>query len=168
MNIWIVIASALAYFGVLFSIAYYSERKAEKGQSIVSNPYVYALSMAVFCTAWTFYGSVGRAASTGVGFLPIYFGPSLTAPLWLLILRKIIIISKREKITSIADFISARYGKNAKLGVLVMVVAVAGIIPYISIQLKAIATSFEVLTQTHLINEVLKRLVFLSLSFYSV
>lgn len=166
MNIWIVISSALTYFGVLFSIAYYSERKAEKGQSIVSNPYVYALSMAVFCTAWTFYGSVGRAASTGIGFLPIYLGPSLTAPLWLLILRKIIIISKRERITSIADFISARYGKSAKLGVLATIVAVVGIIPYISIQLKAIATSFEVLTQTHLINEVITETIFLDTSHY--
>jgi Na+/proline symporter/nitrogen-specific signal transduction histidine kinase len=166
MNIWIVIISALAYFGVLFSIAYYSDRKANKGKSIVSNPYVYALSMAVFCTAWTFYGSVGRAASNGVGFLPIYLGPSLTAPLWLLILRKIIIISKRERITSIADFISARYGKSAKLGVLATVVAVVGIIPYISIQLKAIATSFEVLTQTHLISEVITETIFLDTSHY--
>ncbi len=166
MNIWIVIASALSYFGVLFGIAYYSDRKAIAGKSIVSNPYVYALSMGVFCTAWTFYGSVGRAASAGVGFLPIYLGPSLTAPLWLIILRKIIIISKREKITSIADFISARYGKNTKLGVLATIVAVTGIIPYISIQLKAIATSFEVLTQTHLINEVITETIFLDTSHY--
>jgi Na+/proline symporter len=147
MNIWIVITSALAYLLILFCIAYYSERKAEKGESIVSNPYVYALSMAVFCTAWTFYGSVGRAATTGVGFLPVYLGPTLTAPLWLIILRKIIIISKREKITSIADFISARYGKGTSLGVLASLVALFGIVPYISIQLKAIAVSFEVLTQ---------------------
>lgn len=166
MNIWIVIASALAYFGILSGIAYYSERKAAEGQSIVSNPYVYALSMAAFCTAWTFYGSVGRAVSTGVGFLPIYLGPTLTAPLWLMILRKIIIISKRERITSIADFISARYGKNTKLGVLATVVAVAGVTPYISIQLKAIATSFNVLTQTHVVNELITETIYLDTSHY--
>lgn len=166
MNIWIVIASGLAYLGVLFGVAYYSEHKAIQGKSIISNPYVYALSMAVFCTAWTFYGSVGRAASAGAGFLPIYLGPTLTAPLWLLLLRKIILISKRERITSIADFISARYGKSTQLGVLATIVAVFGIIPYISIQLKAIATSFDVLTQTHLVNEVITKTIYLDTSHY--
>lgn len=166
MNIWIVIASGLAYLGVLFGVAYYSERKAAEGKSIISNPYVYALSMAVFCTAWTFYGSVGRAASAGAGFLPIYLGPTLTAPLWLLLLRKIILISKRERITSIADFISARYGKSTQIGVLATVVAVVGIIPYISIQLKAISTSFDVLTQTKVVNEVITKTIYLDTSHY--
>ncbi|MFK7950814.1 MAG: ATP-binding protein [Saprospiraceae bacterium] len=166
MNIWIVIASGLTYLSILFGVAYYSERKATQGKSIVSNPYVYALSMAVFCTAWTFYGSVGRAASAGAGFLPIYLGPTLTAPLWLLLLRKIILISKRERITSIADFISARYGKSTQLGVLATLVAVVGIIPYISIQLKAIATSFDVLTQTHVVNEVITETIYLDTSHY--
>ena len=166
MNIWIVIIFGLAYLGLLFGLAYYSERKARQGKSIISNPYVYALSMAVFCTAWTFYGSVGRAASTGAGFLPIYLGPTLTAPLWLILLRKIILISKRERITSIADFISARYGKSTQLGVLATIVAVVGIIPYISIQLKAISTSFDVLTQTHLVNEVITETIYLDTSHY--
>lgn len=166
MNIWIVIISGLTYLGLLFGLAYYSERKARQGKSIISNPYVYALSMAVFCTAWTFYGSVGRAASAGAGFLPIYLGPTLTAPLWLILLRKIILISKRERITSIADFISARYGKSTQLGVLATIVAVVGIIPYISIQLKAISTSFDVLTQTHLRNEVITQTVYLDTSHY--
>lgn len=166
MNIWIVIGSGLAYLGILFGVAYYSERKATQGKSLISNPYVYALSMAVFCTAWTFYGSVGRAASTGAGFLPIYLGPTLTVPLWLLLLRKIILISKRERITSIADFISARYGKSTQLGVLATIVAVVGIIPYISIQLKAIATSFDVLTQTHVVNEVITKTIYLDTSHY--
>ena len=166
MNIWLVIVSALAYFGILFGVAYYSELKATQGKSIISNPYIYALSMAVFCTAWTFYGSVGRAASAGAGFLPIYLGPTLTAPLWLMLLRKIILISKRERITSIADFISARYGKSTQLGVLATIVAVAGIIPYISIQLKAISASFDVLTQTKVINEVITETVYLDTSHY--
>lgn len=150
----------------MFGVAYYSERKAIQGKSLVSNPYVYALSMAVFCTAWTFYGSVGRAATSGAGFLPTYLGPTLTAPLWLILLRKMILISKRERITSIADFISARYGKSTQLGVLATIVAVVGIIPYISIQLKAISTSFDVLTQTQIVNEVISEAVFMDTSHY--
>ncbi|MCB0161704.1 MAG: hypothetical protein KDD83_26385, partial [Caldilineaceae bacterium] len=80
----------LLYMSVLFTIAYVGDKRADAGRSIIRNPYVYALSMGVYCTAWTFYGSVGRAASTGVGFLPIYLGPTLMAALWWVILRKII------------------------------------------------------------------------------
>lgn len=109
---------------------------------MVANPYIYALSLAVFCTAWTFYGSVGKASKSGLGFLPIYFGPTIFAPLWIIVLRKMILISKSQRITSIADFISSRYGKSALLGVLVTIIAFLGIIPYISLQLKAIADSF--------------------------
>ena len=111
----------------------------------ISNPYIYALSIAVYCTAWTFYGSVGRAASSGVGFLPIYLGPTLMAALWWLVMRKIIRITKEHRITSIADFIGSRYGKSAFLAGLVTVIAVIGIMPYISLQLKAIAGSYQIL-----------------------
>ncbi|MFQ5612382.1 MAG: ATP-binding protein [Anaerolineae bacterium] len=142
---WVILLSSLAYIGLLFGIAYYGDKQADSGRSLVSNPYVYALSLAVYCTAWTFYGSVGRAASSGVGFLPIYLGPTLMAALWWLVLRKIIRISKVNRITSIADFIASRYGKSAVLGGLATIMAVIGIIPYISLQLKAISTSFTVL-----------------------
>src|SRR5881396_398496 len=101
--------------------------------------------MAVYATSWTFYGSVGRAAASGVGFLPIYLGPTLVAALWWLVLRKIIRISKVNRITSIADFIASRYGKSSNLGGLVTIIAVVGILPYISLQLKAISMSFSVL-----------------------
>ncbi|MGK5092556.1 SpoIIE family protein phosphatase [Deltaproteobacteria bacterium TL4] len=138
---------SVIYMGLLFVMAYYADKRSDEGRSIISNPYIYSLSMAVYCTSWTYYGSVGRAASTGVGFLPIYIGPTLMAILWVVILRKIIRISKVNRITSIADFISARYGKSVFLGGLVAVIAVIGIMPYISLQLKAVATSFNIIIQ---------------------
>ena len=137
---------SLLYLGLLFAVAYWAERRGRTNRSVANNPYIYALSLAVYCTAWTFYGSVGRAATEGLEFLAIYIGPTLTAPLWWVILRKMIRICNGQRITSIADFISARYGKSRMLGVLVTAVCVVGMIPYISIQLKAIADSFGILT----------------------
>ncbi len=136
---------SFVYIGLLFAIAYYGDRRADIGKSIISNSYIYALSLAVYCTAWTFYGSVGRAVRTGPGFLTIYLGPTLMAALGWLILRKIIRISKVHHITSIADFISSRYGKSATLGGCVTIIAVLGIMPYISLQLKAISMSFQLI-----------------------
>jgi len=133
---------SLCYIGVLFGVAYYGDKRADMGRSIINSPYVYALSMAVYCTAWTFYGSVGRAVRSGPGFLSIYIGPTLMATLGWLILRKILRISHIHRITSIADFIASRYGKSMTLGGVVAVIAVLGIVPYISLQLKAISTSF--------------------------
>jgi Na+/proline symporter/nitrogen-specific signal transduction histidine kinase len=141
---WVILTVAAAYLGTLFGIAYYGDKRADEGRSVIANPYIYTLSIAVYCTAWTFYGSVGRAVSTGVGFLPIYLGPTLMAAGWWLVLRKIIRISKAHRITSIADFIASRYGKSALLGGLVTVIAVIGILPYISLQLKAVSTSYLV------------------------
>src|SRR5262249_18842912 len=120
-------------------------RRAAAGRSIIANPYIYALSLAVYCSTWTFYGSVGRAATTGVGFLPIYLGPTLMVALWWDVMRKIIRISKAYRITAIADFIASRYGKSQMLGGLVTVIAVIGVIPYISLQLKAISGSYTIL-----------------------
>ncbi|MDF1597065.1 MAG: sensor histidine kinase [Acidimicrobiia bacterium] len=142
---WVIVGSALAYIGLLFLIARYADRRAERGHSLIANPYVYSLSLAVYCTAWTFYGSVGRAASAGIGFLPIYLGPTLMAGLWWVVLRKIIRISKQNSITSIADFISSRYGKGLALGVIVTGIAAVGIVPYVALQLDGIATSFALL-----------------------
>lgn len=137
---------SFGYTGLLFAIAYFGRKRADQGRSIISNPYIYALSLAVYCTAWTFYGSVGRAAKTGLGFLPIYIGPTLMAALGWLVLRKIVRISKVHRITSIADLIASRYGKSATLGVVVTIIAVLGIIPYISLQLQAISTTFLLLS----------------------
>ena len=143
---------SFGYMGLLFAIAYFGDRHAIIGRSIISNPYIYTLSMAVYCTAWTFYGSVGSAAVTGLGFLPIYIGPTLMVALGWLVLRKIIRISKIHHITSIADFIASRYGKSSTLGSVVTIIAVLGIIPYIALQLKAISTSFLILKGYPLIN----------------
>src|SRR5882672_4523124 len=122
----VIVLASFAYVGMLFAIAYYGDKRADEGRSIIANPYIYALSLAVYCTTWTFYGSVGRAATSGVGFLPIYIGPTLMAALWWLVLRKMIRISKANRITSIADFIAARYGKSSLLGGMVTVIAVIG------------------------------------------
>ncbi len=143
---------SFGYIGLLFAIAYIGDRHAQIGQSLVSNPYIYALSLAVYCTAWTFYGSVGRAATSGTGFLPTYIGPTLVATLGWFVLRKIIRISKVHRITSIADFIASRYGKSTTLGSVVTIIAVLGIIPYISLQLKAISTSYLVINDYPLIH----------------
>jgi len=141
----VIVLVSFAYLGVLFAIAYFADRRAERGRSVIANPYIYALSLAVYCTTWTFYGSVGRAASSGVGFLPVYLGPTLVVALWWYVWRKVIRISKTYRITSIADFIASRYGKSQGLGGLVTVIAVLGVIPYISLQLKAISSSFTIL-----------------------
>jgi Na+/proline symporter len=142
---WFILFVSFAYLCLLFAIAYYGDKRADAGRSLIANPYIYALSIAVYCTSWTYYGSVGRAASSGIGFLPIYIGPTLTFVLWWFVLRKIIRISKAHRITSIADFISSRYGKSARLSGLVTVIAVVGIMPYISLQLKAVSASFNIL-----------------------
>ena len=136
---------SLCYIGMLFAVAYYGDKRADIGRSIINSPYVYALSLAVYCTAWTFYGSVGRAVRSGPGFLSIYIGPTLVALLGWLVLRKILRISRIHRITSIADFIASRYGKSLILGGVVAVIAVLGIVPYISLQLKAISGSFLLL-----------------------
>ncbi len=138
---------SLAYLGLLFGVAFYGDKRADAGRSLIANPYIYTLSIAVYCTAWTFYGSVGRAATTGVSFLAVYLGPTLMAVLWWQLLRKIVRISKVNRITSIPDFIASRYGKSAFLAGLVTVVAVVGIMPYVALQLKAVSVSFDVLSR---------------------
>lgn len=145
MSTGLIISITLAYLGLLFGIAYYSERLSQKGHRWINSPVIYALSLAVYCTAWTFFGSVGRAATSGLSFLTIYLGPTIAAPLWIIVLRKIILISKNQRITSIADFISSRYGKSTWLGTLATLIAVFGVIPYISIQLKAITSGFDLM-----------------------
>ena len=144
---WVIVVTSFAYLGLLFAIAFYADKRADAGRSIIASPYVYSLSLAVYATAWTFYGSVGRAASDGVGFLPIYIGPTLMIALWWIVMRKILRISKQNRITSLADFIASRYGKSALLGGVVTVIAVIGILPYISLQLKAVSNSFTIVLQ---------------------
>ncbi|MCL6607122.1 MAG: sensor histidine kinase [Geminicoccaceae bacterium] len=136
---------SLLYLGLLFALASWGDRRAEAGRSVIANPYVYTLSLAVYCTAWTYFGSVGVAAAQGAGFLPVYLGPTLLALLFLGFVRKILVIAKAYGITSIADFASARYGKSGAVAGLVTIVALVGSIPYISLQLKAVATGVGLL-----------------------
>lgn len=142
----VVAVVSLIYFGILFAVAYYADRRREAGRSLISNSYIYSLSLAVYVTSWTFYGSVGRAATTGLDFLPVYLGPTLIAFSWWFLLRKMVRISKEQNIVSIADFISSRYGKSALLGGVVTIFAVLGIMPYIALQLKAVAHTFDLIT----------------------
>lgn len=135
-----------AYLGLLFAVARFGDARADAGKSIISAN-VYALSLAVYCTSWTFYGSVGRATSGGLSFLTIYIGPTLML-LCVGVIVKMIRISKAQRITSIADFIASRYGKSQLLAGLVTVIAVIGVVPYIALQLKAVAASLQILLDT--------------------
>lgn len=144
MNNYALITIIIIYLAVLFYIAFLGEKKRQS--KWVNNPYVYTLSLAVYCSAWTYYGSVGIAANSGINFLPIYLGPVIAAPLWIVVLRKIIRISKQHKISSIADFISLRYGNSRFLGALVTIICLFGTLPYISLQLKAVSETFEIMS----------------------
>jgi Na+/proline symporter len=148
MNSILLLVILSAYLAVLFYIAYWAEKKGNSKWT--NNPYIYTFSLAVYCTAWTYYGSVGVAADSGLSYLPIYLGPVIIAPSWILILRKIIRISRVNKISSIADFISLRYGNSRFLGAIVTIICLTGIIPYIALQLKAIAETFHVVTKTEI------------------
>jgi Na+/proline symporter/nitrogen-specific signal transduction histidine kinase len=157
MSNLVLVIIILCYLAFLFGIAFLADRKSKS--KWVNNPYVYTLSLGVYCTAWTYYGSVGIAANDGLNFLPIYLGPVIALPLWIVIMRKIIRISKQNKISSIADFISLRYGNNRFLGALITIVCVIGIVPYIALQLKAISETFEIMTvqssrqSTHILSD---------------
>ncbi|MDD2852647.1 MAG: stage II sporulation protein E, partial [Desulfuromonadaceae bacterium] len=143
-----VAAMSILYTVLLFLVAWYAHHRSETGRSIVNNPIIYSLSLGVYCTSWTFYGSVGKAATTGIDFLFIYLGPSLMAFSWLFLLRRIVTISKDHNITSIADFLSQRYGKSPWPGALVTLISFFGIMPYIALQLKAVSTTFAMLNGT--------------------
>ncbi len=142
----LVVVASFAYLLLLFAVAWFGDRRAQQGRSIIDNAWTYALSMAVYCTAWTYFGSVGRAASGGVWFLPIYLGPTLAMVLAWMVVRKMIRIAKTYRITSIADFIASRYGKSPLLAGLVTLITVVGIVPYIALQLKAISAGYALLT----------------------
>ena len=150
----LVVGISFAYLLLLFGVAYWADRRAALGRSVIDNAWMYALSMAVYCTAWTYFGSIGRAASGGVWFLPIYFGPTLAMLLGWMVLRKMNRIAKAYRITSIADFIGSRYGKSPVLAGLVTLIAVVGIVPYIALQLKAVSAGYAVLTSADMRGDV--------------
>ena len=141
MQGWIVIPVSLAYLGVLFLIAWYGDR--QKSWLFRWRPWIYSLSIAVYCTSWTFYGTVGQASADMWSFLPIYLAPIIVFTFGWRILARLILITKREHITSIADFIAARYGKSQGLAITVTLIAVIGILPYIALQLRGITMGLE-------------------------
>ena len=140
---WVVIAVALAYIGLLFLIASYGDRTRGLGRSGRTGALIYPLSLAIYCTSWTFFGSVGFASRTGFDFLTIYVGPALMIGLFSPLLIRIVRLAKANNITSIADFIAARYGKGQAVAATVALIAIVGTIPYIALQLKAVSSSLE-------------------------
>jgi len=139
-----VIATAITYVGLLFLIAYLGDRRAKKHPgSFLRSPFVYTLAISVYCTSWTFYGAVGSAARNGLEYLAIYLGPTLVFVGWWFVLRKLVRISHMQRLTSVADLLSSRFGKSSRLAVLVTVIAVIGIAPYIALQLKAVTSSIQ-------------------------
>lgn len=148
----LLIGVSFGYLLLLFAVASWGDRRAAQGRSVIGNAWVYALSMGVYCTAWTYFGSVGRAASGGIWFLPIYLGPTLAMVLGWVVLRKMVRIAKTYRITSIADFVASRYGKNQVLAGAVTLITLVGIVPYIALQLKAVATALAVLNPAASLN----------------
>lgn len=139
-----VIATAVGYVGLLFVLAYFGDRRARTHKkSFLHSPAVYTLSISVYCTSWTFYGAVGNAARSGLEFLTIYLGPTLVFVGWWFLLRRLVRISHLQRITSVADLLSSRFGKSNRLAVLVTCIAVVGIAPYIALQLKAVTSSIQ-------------------------
>jgi Na+/proline symporter/signal transduction histidine kinase/CheY-like chemotaxis protein len=138
---WVIVLIALAYIGFLFAVASYGDRGRPQWAVRGARPLIYPLSLAVYCTSWTFFGSVGLSSRQGIDFLTIYLGPVLMVGLFYPVILKIIRLAKSQNITSIADFIAARYGKNQAVAAIVTLVAVIGAVPYIALQLKAVSAS---------------------------
>jgi len=136
---------ALAYLVLLFLIAYLGDLDNFSIVNRLNPNVIYALSLAVYCSSWTFYGAVGTASVIGLDYIAIYLGPCLVFLFGYPVMRRIIIVCKKNSITSISDFISSRYEKSRRIGVLVTVIAVFGSLPYIALQLKAVSLSFLVL-----------------------
>lgn len=144
LSIGLIAVVALVYMAILFAIAFYGDRRRTP-LSPRLRAWVYSLSLAVYCTSWTFFGAVGQATDQLWSFLPIYLGPVLLMLFAPWVLQKMIMISKQENITSIADFIAARYGKSQALAVVVALICMVGVLPYIALQLKGIVLGVNLL-----------------------
>jgi Na+/proline symporter len=146
LSLPLVLGASLAYLLLLFAVAAWADRRAQAGRSVTRHAWIYTLSIGVYCSAWTYFGSVGRAATSGLWFLPIYLGPTLAMLLAWTLLRRMVRIARTHRITSIADFIATRYGKSRTLASLVTLIALVGVVPYIALQLKAIASGVALMT----------------------
>ena len=147
MPVWIVVCLSGIYIGVLFAIAWIGDRRNDAaGSAPERSPIVFALALTVYCTSWTFFGAVGTAASSGWNYLPIYLGPAMVFLVLPGLVKRIGDITQRESISSLSDFLAARYGKSRALAATATLAAIAGSVPYIALQLKSVATSFDALT----------------------
>jgi len=144
-----VLLMVFGYIGALFLLARWAERRAELGRPVTDNAYVYALSLATYCTSWTFYGSVGKVVDSGLLFLTFYIGPTVSIALWWFIARKLVRIKSSYHVSSIADILAARYGKSHRIGALATVMAFIGSVPYIALQLKSVITAFTMMVDNH-------------------
>lgn len=143
MDSQLILVLVCLYSGLLFAIAWLAERYGHRLQQPWWRPLVYTLSIGVYCSSWTFLGAVGQAVESGWDFLPIYLGPILLVLFGWRFLRRLLIISSRNKVTSIADFIGSRYGKNQRLAAIVTLVLVVGTLPYIALQLRAVGIAWS-------------------------
>jgi Na+/proline symporter/signal transduction histidine kinase len=141
---WAVVLSALVYLCFLFAIAHWGDQSGRRLMRGPARATIYALALAVYCTSWTFFGSVGLASRSGLDFLTIYIGPILVIGLGHVLLGRVVRIAKAQNITSIADFVAARYGKSERVAAIVCIIAVVGAVPYIALQLKAVSASLGV------------------------
>lgn len=141
MQAWLVVVTTVLYIAFLFAVASYGDKLAKTGRWRGGRPFIYALSLCVYCTSWTFFGSVGLAATSGFDFLPVYIGAGLMIAVGYPLVLRIVRLAKQQNITSIADFIAARYGKSQAVAAVVTLIAVVGALPYIALQLKAISAS---------------------------
>jgi Na+/proline symporter/signal transduction histidine kinase len=145
---WVVFAAAFGYLLLLFAVASFGDRLSRRRSAVKGRPLVYALSLAIYCTSWTYLGGVGLASQRGLEFAAIYIGPILIFTLGLPLIRRIITLAKSEKIVSAADFVAARYGKNPTVAALVALISLLGAIPYIALQLKAVSSSVSAMVGT--------------------
>ena len=137
---WVLLA--ILYVLGLFWIAIWGDKEGSTAKKLTRHPFTYSLSLAIYCTAWTFYGSIGEASRSGWSYLPILLGPILLYLFAFPLLRKMITVSHKQNITSVADFISSRYGKRPMTAPLVILISMLAVIPYIALQLKAIGSNF--------------------------
>ena len=139
---------SILYFGGLFWLARWGDSGTERAQAISRHPLVYSLTFAIYCTSWTYYGAVGNAAQTGWSYLPIYLGPLLLLIFGYPFIKKILEVSKKQNVTSLADFLSSRYGKRRYVAIFVTLIAILATIPYIALQLKALGMSFNIIASS--------------------
>ncbi len=142
---WMLLLVSVGYAALLFVVAWWGDRRPMYPNRPWLRPVVYSLALAVYCSSWTFYGAVGSAVRNGIGYLPIYLGPILLLLFGWRIIERLALIARNQNTVSIADFISARYGRSRRLAALVTVIALIGVVPYLALQYKAVAMSIGVL-----------------------